>query len=1090
MIIIAVSMILVGTASIVNNPDDTYADNTNEIICDFTSLSADYTVDEDKTLIVKDTIIISGNVKISGGGIIKRGTNPDENGNLNENYIDQGAIFSVGSNSTLTLEDITIDGGAIWSNDTNIGISSDEAAIRIEGGSVLLKNNAVIQNNDHSSIRDNPYTHKAMPRYYNMGGGIAIYGGSLTMEVGSSIHYNSVTNNNYTKNNEGNSDSVGGGVSIYENGSLIMNGGTISNNRASVGEGSGRAFGGGVGIISRGANEEEGTTPDNFLSMFEMNSGIISGNYSHDAGGGLYASVDQGDNQSDRHTHLIMTISGKISYNTTSGYGGGIQTSNSTITLSNGAEIEYNKADGSSGGGGLRTSGIVLFTASGGSVKNNETAGPGGGIYFNSTGEMKNISSLTVTDNEAGTTGGGISIYTGAEVHLNNCTISNNKSITTGGGIHSNSKTILSLIDCSISDNNGSNGDGVYMSGEKLSLSGIITIYNNDVDDSNLYLSQLTISIDLQTLNPQSKIGIIWNNNGASSSGTTVLPGVGDNFSSFVFENTGHYLLRKVGSDGVFFSSSYIYLRYNDPEIGPAGVHDGELVITIDVIPGEKIDLTELSGFTKDGYHVERWGTNRVGQEDYRVDNPYVVPNNTAYSLFAIWTECSHQIQYETNDGSLPEDYPVNHVYGVETFLPIPTRMGYTFQGWYDNSGFEGGSISSLDNICIEKTKFYAKWIPISYKILFDSNSTETSGNMSELNMTYDVPKSLSNNSFTLSGYDFKGWMTTSDGSTIAYVDGETVNNLTTIDNDEITLYAKWDIKTFNVSFLNMDGTRISGGTYNYNTTLDSIKPKDPSIDGLTFTGWTPAEMPEKVTSNLTFTATFKIADTDITVEKNSDGKTVISSQDDDEVSIPTSVVTNKDLMVRFGTTALISLPNSVTADIGSTLTLGMTDTTSIIPSSIKEKVGNDASAFDFMASVGGENYPNFTGRILVTIYLSNVDVDTMVFYLNPNGSIEKMHATDRELGVSITFETDHFSTYVATGVDLSIPDPVPPSTSDDDDSYQQWLQQYYQQIAEQQKQQQALKEQQEQKKIVSVAIAGIAVVMLSIAALMVTRRK
>lgn len=35
--------------------------------------------------------------------------------------------------------------------------------------------------------------------YYNMGGGIAVYGGTLTMNEGSSVKNNAVTNTNYSK---------------------------------------------------------------------------------------------------------------------------------------------------------------------------------------------------------------------------------------------------------------------------------------------------------------------------------------------------------------------------------------------------------------------------------------------------------------------------------------------------------------------------------------------------------------------------------------------------------------------------------------------------------------------------------------------------------------------------------------------------------------------------------------------------------------------------------------------------------------------------------------------------------------------------
>ena len=100
MITLAVTMVLIGTASIVYSLDDSYAETTEENY-NSTELSTDYSVSDNKILIVKDTITIKGNVTISGGGIIKRGVNHE------------GALFLVKSNSTLTLENITIDGEEI-----------------------------------------------------------------------------------------------------------------------------------------------------------------------------------------------------------------------------------------------------------------------------------------------------------------------------------------------------------------------------------------------------------------------------------------------------------------------------------------------------------------------------------------------------------------------------------------------------------------------------------------------------------------------------------------------------------------------------------------------------------------------------------------------------------------------------------------------------------------------------------------------------------------------------------------------------------------------------------------------------------------
>ena len=352
---------------------------------------------------------------------------------------------------------------------------------------------------------------------------------------------------------------------------------------------------------------------------------------------------------------------------------------------------------------------------------------------------------------------------------------------------------------------------------------------------------------------------------------------------------------------------------------------------------------------------------------------------------------------------------------------------------------------------------------------------------MDNLSMTYDVSKNLSSVTFSRTGYDFDGWNTSSDGTGTKYADGASVTNLTATNDGTFTLYAQWKIQQFTITFIEANTT--TSLNYNYGQPIPVHTPS--TVEGLTFSGWDKT-FPTTATENVTLTAQYIVTNYSDANIKNDDGK-IVANTNSGTIIIPQSILTDKEIRMTISDVILI-LPTTATSSMSGDLRMYVRNITSL-PTSIRDKTGNDARAYDFSATLGSAVYKNFDSNITVTIPYVGADGNTMVFYLNPNGSFEKMTVTNHT-DDSVTFVTNHFSTYVATGVDLSIPDPVPPSTSDDDDSYQQWLQQYYQQIAEQQKQQQALKEQQEQRKVVSVAIAGIAVVMLSIAALMVTRRK
>ena len=71
---------------------------------------------------------------------------------------------------------------------------------------------------------------------------------------------------------------------------------------------------------------------------------------------------------------------------------------------------------------------------------------------------------------------------------------------------------------------------------------------------------------------------------------------------------------------------------------------------------------------------------------------------------------------------------------------------------------------------------------------------------------TYTLP----GNTFTNTGYEFAGWNTEPDGTGDFYANKSTVQNLSTVKGDTVTLYAQWKIKTYTVTFVNkMTGERI-----------------------------------------------------------------------------------------------------------------------------------------------------------------------------------------------------------------------------------------------------------------------------------------
>ena len=147
--------------------------------------------------------------------------------------------------------------------------------------------------------------------------------------------------------------------------------------------------------------------------------------------------------------------------------------------------------------------------------------------------------------------------------------------------------------------------------------------------------------------------------------------------------------------------------------------------------------------------------------------------------------------------------------------LPTPlrenayTKEGYLLNEWnlkadgtgtpyQDKQVVLNSDFPDVDNILL-----YAQWEPITYSVHFDANSG--TGTMSDQTFTYDVQDSLTSNAFTRETYVFNGWNTEADGSGTSYTDGQQVLNLTTTNEDTITLYAQWEATDNSLTITNFN---------------------------------------------------------------------------------------------------------------------------------------------------------------------------------------------------------------------------------------------------------------------------------------------
>lgn len=226
---------------------------------------------------------------------------------------------------------------------------------------------------------------------------------------------------------------------------------------------------------------------------------------------------------------------------------------------------------------------------------------------------------------------------------------------------------------------------------------------------------------------------------------------------------------------------------------------------------GQSKALTS-NAFTRDGYSFYGWATSSTGARAYTngqsVSN-LTTTNGGTVDLYAVWTANSYTVKYNSNGGSgtIADGTKTG---GQTLTLPSSgfTKTGYHMSAWTLNStsGTQyalGGSYTTN-----AAATFYAKWAANTYKVKFNANGG--SGTMADESFTYDQSKALTTNAFTRTGYEFKGWATSS-GGTVVYSDGQSVSNLITTDNGTVNLYAVWSVIGVEVK---VNGNWVYGQVY------------------------------------------------------------------------------------------------------------------------------------------------------------------------------------------------------------------------------------------------------------------------------------
>ena len=211
------------------------------------------------------------------------------------------------------------------------------------------------------------------------------------------------------------------------------------------------------------------------------------------------------------------------------------------------------------------------------------------------------------------------------------------------------------------------------------------------------------------------------------------------------------------------------------------------------------------------------------------VTSSYTSPNLTITNpLNNVTITRYYRITYNTSGGNNPNPDKILPTGSIN--LADPTRSGYRFAGWYDNSSYDGTQITTLSNINDDIT-IYAKWLQI-YNIEYELNDGVQAINQV---YQYDVEhvETLKDPESTYDA-DFMGWNDSANlnGNVVTTTSGLTGNK---------KFYAMWAGSISNTTYnnsnhrftaSNISETRVktfANGSYQYtqdisNTDINSVK--------------------------------------------------------------------------------------------------------------------------------------------------------------------------------------------------------------------------------------------------------------------------
>ena len=274
---------------------------------------------------------------------------------------------------------------------------------------------------------------------------------------------------------------------------------------------------------------------------------------------------------------------------------------------------------------------------------------------------------------------------------------------------------------------------------------------------------------------------------------------------------------------------------------------------------GETITADEIGTPTLENKKFAGWATTANAAEP--VDNLGVA--DASKKLYAVWYDY-YTVFFKTGsetsftDATFPDGEKIHSIrvakhgavaiegFSVPAFYENSDNVKYYFTGWaFESKSFEANyeikstdtlSLTDKENLDITRdTVLYAVWTKAkTFSVTFDATDHGVT-NVKFVRVVNEgdaVSEPNPDDIITEPGYRLVGWFTDENCT-----EGLRYNFATPL-TDTLTLFAKWEVVDYTISYEMNGGTNADGNPTTYNINSDDIVFANPTKTGASFDGW------------------------------------------------------------------------------------------------------------------------------------------------------------------------------------------------------------------------------------------------------------